>query len=673
MKKIIAIILFLTPMAFADGLLMPTNENYPQDFLRNRVTQVEVVINGLVAETSVYQEFVNDWNDSTNAVYSFPLPPDARATEFLYWYKNKIYTAVLKVREQAVNPGTGEGGAAALVNKYIGRNGIKVFLKGIGPNEIQRVLLRYVSLCDFYQGKCTYRFPLETGEFVKQPVEQFQVNLTVNSNSKITNFNVPTHAPYRVLHFDENSLGLEVSKPKAYLDQDFEFYYQTQQNQLGIDFYSVANDSVDGHFALFLRPQNQVRPDSIFPRRIIFLISTNSLMNVYETEQSIDAIKQMLAALNETDEFNIMRFNVDVNQFWISPLPATPENIQNAIVFLDNITFRTGSNLDQALMTCFGQIQDDNFSNAILIFTTGFSVVDPRGIEQYNSRHTGIFPIGMGDDLSRARLEMTAALNYGFVTYIDDDKNFKDKMNRVFNQISQPILKEVGFEFGRADLYETFPEKVPTTYAGSYFHTVGRYHNPGKSAMSIAGTSASGNMTAYNFFLDFSNEKVPYKFAEDLWAKAKIDALEWETEIYGETEDLKAELIRISLQYVIRCRYTAYIADPENIYTHAELPPEGAISASLLKNNYPNPFNPTTTLRFFIDAPDAGKVKLLKIYNLLGQLVRVIDISRWAEGWHHVQFDGQDWLGNLLPSGTYIVQLQIGNQRVNSIRMSLVK
>jgi hypothetical protein len=145
----IVLIMILGTSAIADGLLRPSAEGYPRDLLQNRLTKIYVRLSGQIAETAVYQEFVNEWNKPTNAVYSFPLPPDARATAFFYWYNDKCYKAVLKVKEQAVNPGTGEGGVAALINKYIGRNGIKVFLQDIPAGGIQKVQLHYISICPY--------------------------------------------------------------------------------------------------------------------------------------------------------------------------------------------------------------------------------------------------------------------------------------------------------------------------------------------------------------------------------------------------------------------------------------------------------------------------------------------------------------------------------------------
>ena len=80
-----------------------------------------------------------------------------------------------------------------------------------------------------------------------------------------------------------------------------------------------------------------------------------------------------------------------------------------------------------------------------------------------------------------------------------------------------------------------------------------------------------------------------------------------------------------------------------------ELPTEVA-----LLGNYPNPFNPETTIRYAL--PQAGNVRLA-VYDLLGQEVAVlVDGSRPA-GHHTVRFDGDD-----LPSGSYVYRLQVGRR-----------
>lgn len=73
------------------------------------------------------------------------------------------------------------------------------------------------------------------------------------------------------------------------------------------------------------------------------------------------------------------------------------------------------------------------------------------------------------------------------------------------------------------------------------------------------------------------------------------------------------------------------------------------ITPSLLQN-YPNPFNPSTTIRF--DLPRAGKIKLA-VYNLAGELVRLLANGNFAAGAHRVEFDGSG-----LASGIYFYRLE---------------
>ncbi len=69
----------------------------------------------------------------------------------------------------------------------------------------------------------------------------------------------------------------------------------------------------------------------------------------------------------------------------------------------------------------------------------------------------------------------------------------------------------------------------------------------------------------------------------------------------------------------------------------------------LLSAPYPNPFNPSTTIRFGL--PESALVRLV-VYDVLGRQVLVLVDGTRAAGTHEVVFEA----GNL-PSGTYLVQL----------------
>jgi hypothetical protein len=73
--------------------------------------------------------------------------------------------------------------------------------------------------------------------------------------------------------------------------------------------------------------------------------------------------------------------------------------------------------------------------------------------------------------------------------------------------------------------------------------------------------------------------------------------------------------------------------------------------------NYPNPFNPSTTIGYQL--PEVIEVRLA-IYNILGQAVRVLVDERMEAGYHRVAWDGRDAEGTQVSSGVYIYRFEAG-------------
>ena len=88
-----------------------------------------------------------------------------------------------------------------------------------------------------------------------------------------------------------------------------------------------------------------------------------------------------------------------------------------------------------------------------------------------------------------------------------------------------------------------------------------------------------------------------------------------------------------------------------------------------LEQNQPNPFNPTTEIRFTL--AQAVPVEL-KVFNLLGQLVQTLVSEELAAGSHNVRWNGCDWQGNPVAGGTYLYLLQAGDFKATKT-MTLLK
>jgi hypothetical protein len=76
-----------------------------------------------------------------------------------------------------------------------------------------------------------------------------------------------------------------------------------------------------------------------------------------------------------------------------------------------------------------------------------------------------------------------------------------------------------------------------------------------------------------------------------------------------------------------------------------------------LKGNYPNPFNPETTIRFSLK--EAAPVNI-GIYNVKGQLVRTLVNAEKTSGNHSVVWNGRDDNGSSVSSGVYFYKMNAG-------------
>jgi hypothetical protein len=74
-----------------------------------------------------------------------------------------------------------------------------------------------------------------------------------------------------------------------------------------------------------------------------------------------------------------------------------------------------------------------------------------------------------------------------------------------------------------------------------------------------------------------------------------------------------------------------------------------------LFQNAPNPFNPTTVIRYAL--PEAAAVRLV-VYNQSGQLVRVLVDEKRPAGFHEVEWNATNNTGAQMASGIYFYRLE---------------
>jgi hypothetical protein len=95
----------------------------------------------------------------------------------------------------------------------------------------------------------------------------------------------------------------------------------------------------------------------------------------------------------------------------------------------------------------------------------------------------------------------------------------------------------------------------------------------------------------------------------------------------------------------------------------------------VLRQNVPNPFNPSTTITFSVpernEGPDGTQIRL-EVFNIRGSRIAVLADGYFPAGVHRVHWKGIDYAGRNLASGVYFYRLQASG-RVMTRKMILLK
>ncbi len=97
---------------------------------------------------------------------------------------------------------------------------------------------------------------------------------------------------------------------------------------------------------------------------------------------------------------------------------------------------------------------------------------------------------------------------------------------------------------------------------------------------------------------------------------------------------------------------------------------ENTLCLGKLGNNYPNPFNPETTINYSI--ADSNEITEITVYNIKGQLVKQLVNSKLNSGKHSVIWNGTDNNNKNVTSGIYFYKMRNGSY-VESKKMILMK
>jgi Ca-activated chloride channel family protein len=671
--RIIIISFAIISIANANGVAVVNAET--ETYFRLVSTHVDVSVENQVSITTTTQIFLNQTGADTRVRYAFPLPEGGSAVSLKWNIAGEWYQAVISPIPQDT---TTPGGVSTVLNDYLGPNPLFFsIIETVHADSELTVELQYVELLDYTGGFVYYTYPNDYHLIQPEYLDFQTLEFHLSSDRSITNISLES------LTADSSNLSANNADLYATLYEspaviDFEIIYELSLEELGLFSLStslpdslVPDEGGHGYFVFVAEPDPHDTA-AVIEKVFTLVVDRSGSMSGTKMVQAKDAAGFIVNHLNPGDRFNIVDFASDVSAFQNMHILYTPTSESEALSYIAGMTAGGGTNISGALDTAITQfgLAVDSTANIIIFFTDGQAtagititedlVAHINQVITQSEISVTIYCFGIGGSVNEQLLTLIASNTGGIADFLGDE-DLESSITDFYLKIRDPVLLNTQMTFSIPVITETYPATLPSLFRGEQLIVTGRYSEAIPITVTLSG-QAQGQDVDYEYTLALADSfSQKYQFLTKVWAKGKIEDLLIQYYSEGEgtpaAEVLKNQIIAVSVSYGVISPFTSFtggipvgIEEGDDPYTVAEALPE----KFRFLGNHPNPFNAGTAIRFEVLDPGLQMIEI-RIYNVLGQVIKRLVVPLYGPGIYEVFWDGITQAGVPAASGMYIV------------------
>ena len=568
------LILFLfsafSGILLADGFVIPNTrpgENIPPLTVKYHRVIVDIV--DQVAKTSIDQVFINNHSRDIEGTYIFPLPAGASISQFsMYVGGKKVEGEILdKARARQIYEDIVRRLKDPAILEYIGRNMFRARVYPIPARGEKRIQITYSEILKSEANLIHYVYPLNTEQFSFHPIKQVSIAVKVSSKIPISSVYSASHK-VSVRKEGEKSARISFEASNIKPDKDFSLYYSLSEDEIGLSFLNWEGPD-DNYFMLLASPPYVSRKQKIIDKNLIFVLDSSGSMSGKKIAQAKEAVRFVIDHLEKGDKFALVDFDDGVDVFSPDLVPASPENREKALRFVDEIEDSGGTNINDALLRTLKMVEQEGRPSYVLFLTDGLPTVGVtetadilRNVGQANSRNTRIFVFGVGYDVNTELLDRLSSDNRGTSVYLGENDNLEVAISQYYEKISSPLLSDLQIDYGKIRVKDTYPRTLPDLFKGSQLVLVGKYSGRGPVTVTLSGKvgKKERSFVLRNQQLDQTDS---YRFLSRLWATRRIGYLLEEIRLQGEKDELAEEVKNLAMKFGIVTPYTSFLVTEE--------------------------------------------------------------------------------------------------------------
>ena len=552
-------------------------------------TSVQAVINGVIADVKVTQQYANMGTKPINARYVFPASTQAAVHGMRMTVGDDMVVARIKERQAAkktFEKAKSSGQSASLLEQQR-PNVFSMAVANIMPGEDITIELHYSELLVPEAGKYAFVYPTVVGprystipeagaddhhQWVQnpyltsdqKPTSHFAMQVVLAAGLPLQQVACNTHA-IDVAWDSEAQARIKLADSDTHGgNRDFILNYRLTGDQIHSGLMLYEGDQ-ENFFTLMVQPPERVATEAIPAREYIFVVDVSGSMHGFPLDTAKSLLEQLIGSLRPTDTFNVILFAGAANVLAPQSLPADPSNIKAALTHIDQQQGGGGTELYRAIQKGLELPRSEGQSRTMVVVTDGYIAAEKEvfGLIADNLNQSNLFAFGIGSSVNRYLIEGLARAGQGEPFVVTEPQSAPAAAQRFKAYIQAPLLTGIELDFDGFDAYDIEPKVIADLFAQRPLVICGKWRNRPEGAIALRGITGNGvyeqKFTVSPHIVSKSTSALPY-----LWARTR---LAWLTDFAPRQEDTdtRKAVTQLGLTYNLLTAYTSFVAVHEQV------------------------------------------------------------------------------------------------------------
>ena len=556
-------------------------------------TDIAVDVSGPTARAVVTQAFRNTTPDWMEGTYVYPLPEDAAVDAMTLVVGERVIVADIRERaaaKRAYAAAKAAGQSAALTEQER-PNVFTNTVANIAPGETVLVQITYQQTIPVADATRALRLPLvvaprynpgsQAVESVATtpaadpvpdrarisppvldpsqapPVNPVTVTVRLEAGFALGAVRSATHAIH-VAETGPQGRRITLAEGVVPADRDFELTWEpapSRAPELGLFREEVAGRTY--LLATVSPPEAEAAPRPA--RDVTFVIDNSGSMAGASMRQAKAGLLAGLARLTPRDRVNVIRFDHTWDALFPEAVPATPEALRKAEIFVADLEARGGTEMLAPLKAALADPHPEETARVRqVVFLTDGAVGDEERI--FAAIHQGLgrsrlFMVGIGSAPNGHLMRHAAEIGRGSFTEIRDLGQVGERTRSLYAKLESPAVTDLTATVSAPDA-EVTPRRLPDLYRGEPLVFAARLAHP-NGTVTVSGR-VGGKPWRRTLPL---GEAVAGAGISKVWARSRIG----ETETARITGHLTAEaadatILGLALEHGLMTRLTSLVA-----------------------------------------------------------------------------------------------------------------